>query len=264
MANLLSTFWHQRSLVAELTKREFAGRYRGSAGGIVWSFAQPLFLLTIYTIAFGVILKTRWNVLGDTREYALMLFAGLILFNSLSECMTKAPTLITANPNFVKKVVFPLELLPVITAITALIHILIGLAVWLAGYAILIGPPKITVLFFPGVLIAFVPVLLGTTWLLSSLGVVMRDISQLTGLISHALLFLTPIFYSLDTAPPVLQKLLLANPLTYIVEQFRLVLYFGQLPSLEELALYFLLASAFAYVSLVIFRRLRPMFADML
>lgn len=257
------SLWRHRSLVVELTKREFSGKYRGSFGGLVWSFAQPLFLLTVYTIAFGVILKARWGFSGSTREYALMLFAGLIVFNAFSEVLTKSTTLITSNPNFVKKVVFPLELLPIIVVTTALIHALIGVNVWFAGYFLLMGTPKATVVALPLVFICFVPVLLGLGWLLSSVGVVVKDISQLTSMLSHTLLFLTPIFYSIEVAPPILQNLLLLNPLTFVVEQFRLVLFYGQIPALMGLAVYFGLASVFAWVSYVLFERLRPTFADM-
>jgi len=260
---LFATLWQHRSLVFELTKREFSGRYRGSFGGIVWSFAQPLFLLSVYTIAFGVILKARWGFSGSTADYAIMLFAGLIIFNAFSECLSRSATLVTDNPNFVKKVVFPLELLPVIIVATALIHALIGMAVWFLGYVLLFGTPKTTAILFPVILACFVPVLLGLGWLLSALGVIVRDISQLTGMLSHTLLFLTPIFYSIEAAPPLLQNILMLNPLTYVVEQFRLVLFYGQVPALKGLAVYFLLACLFAWVSLVLFRRLRPTFADM-
>lgn len=257
------SLWCHRSLVIELTKREFSGKYRGSFGGLIWSFVQPLFLLTVYTIAFGIILKARWGFSGSTWEYALMLFAGLIVFNAFSEVISKSTTLITTNPNFVKKVVFPLELLLVITVTTALIHALIGVGVWLAGYILLMGAPKVTVFIFPLVLICFVPVLLGLGWLLSSVGVVVKDISQLTGMLNHTLLFLTPIFYSIEAAPPLLQNLLMLNPLTFVVEQFRLVLFYGQVPALKGLAVYFSLSSAFAWASYVLFKRLRPSFADM-
>lgn len=260
---LFATLWRHRSLVLELTKREFSRRYRGSFGGVVWSFAQPLFLLTVYTLAFGVILKARWGFSGSTADYALMLFAGLIIFNALSECLSKSTTLVTDNPNFVKKVVFPLELLPVITVLTALIHAFIGIAVWHLGYILLFGVPKPTVILFPAILICFVPVLLGLGWLLSALGVIIRDISQLTGMLTNTLLFLTPIFYSIEAAPPLLQKLLMLNPLTFIIEQFRLVLFVGQMPALKGLVVYFVLSSLFAWISLVLFRRLRPNFADM-
>ena len=260
---MFKTLWLQRSLVLELTKREFSGRYNGSFGGIMWSFIQPLFLLTVYTVAFGVILKARWGSGGSTPEYALMLFAGLIIFNAFSEVLSKSSTLITSNPNFVKKVVFPLELLPVITVANALIHALIGIVVWFLGYILLFGVPKTTAILFPMILVCFVPILLGLGWLLSALGVIIRDISQLTGMLNHTLLFLTPIFYSIDAAPPMLQNLLMLNPLTFIVEQFRLVLFYGQMPAMKSLAVYFVLASGFAWISLILFKRLRPNFADM-
>jgi homopolymeric O-antigen transport system permease protein len=128
---------------------------------------------------------------------------------------------------------------------------------------LLFGTPKSTAILFPIILACFVPVLLGMGWLLSALGVIVRDISQLTAMLSHTLLFLTPIFYSIEAAPPLFQNLLTLNPLTYVVEQFRLVLFYGQVPALKGLAAYFLFACLFAWVSLVFFRRLRPNFADM-
>lgn len=261
--NLLQAIWHHRSLVSELVKREFTGRYRGSFGGVFWSFAQPLFLLGVYTMAFGVILKTRWGVAGDTKDYAFMLFAGLIIFNAFAECLKRAPTLITANPNFVKKVVFPLEILPLVMALTAFLHALISITVWIAGYLIIFGIPKLSLLYFPVVLAAFFPILLGVGWLLAALGVVVRDIDQLTSMISHALLFLTPIFFSLDSAPELLRYLLSINPLTFIIEQFRQVLFVGNAPNLTGLVLYFLVALLFSGTSLFIFRRLRTTFADL-
>ncbi len=259
----MSTAWRHRELLLELVKREFSGRYRGSFGGLAWSFAQPLFLLTVYTIAFGVILRMRWGFAGGTGDYALMVFAGLIVFNAFAECLGTAPTLVTSNPNYVKKVVFPLEILPWVTAVTAISHALIGILVWFAGYAILYGAPKPTAALFPLVLACLFPLLLGMGWLLVALGVIVRDIGQLATLVSHALLFLTPIFYGIDAVPPLLQNVLLANPLTFVVEQLRLVLYHGAAPSLPGLAAYFALASIFAALCLAIFRRLRPRFAEM-
>lgn len=261
--NLLATLWRHRELVIELTKREFSGRYRGSFGGVIWSFVQPLFLLTVYTIAFGVILKARWGFAGTTSEYALMLFAGLIIFNAFSECLNKSSTLVTANPNFVKKVVFPIELLPVITVATALIHAMIGTSVWFLGYVWLFGAPNEAAIFFPLVWICFSPFLLGVSLLLSALGVIAKDVDQLTGMLGHVLLFLTPIFYSIEAAPPLLQKLFILNPLTFVVEQYRLLLFYGQIPTLKSMAAYFMLASIFFWIALVLFRRLRPAFADM-
>lgn len=258
-----SSLWQHRSLVLELTKREFSGRYRGSFGGLLWSFVQPLFMLGIYTIAFGVILKTRWGFAGSTIDYALILFAGLILFNTFSECLLKSPTLITNNPNFVKKVVFPLELLPVITVLNAITHACIAIVVWLLGYTFLIGGLKATAILFPLILISFTPLLLGLGWLLAAIGVIVRDMNQLTSMLNHVLLFMTPIFYSIEAAPPILQKLLMLNPLSFIIEQFRLVLFYGQMPTLKGLATYFIFSSIFAWIALTTFRRLRSCFADL-
>ena len=243
---MIESVWRHRSLFFELTKREFSGKYRGSFGGIFWSFVQPLFLLSVYTIAFGVILKARWGFAGNTSDYAFMLFAGLIVFNAFSEVLVKSTSLVTNNPNFVKKVVFPLQMLPVVTVATALIHALIGVAIWLISYALVIGVPKVTVLLFPLVLICLVPLLLGVGWLLSSVGVVVKDIGQFTSMLNHTLLFLTPIFYSIEAAPPLLQKLLMLNPLTFIVEQFRLILFYGQAPALKGLVIYFFLVSLYS------------------
>lgn len=261
--NFFSYVFSHYGLFIELTKREFSSRYKASYGGIFWAFVQPLFLLIIYTVVFGVILKARWGFAGSTLEYALILFAGLIVLNACSEVLTKSTTLIAANPNFVKKVVFPLELLPVVTVTAALIHALIGVGVWLGGYTLLVGAPKATVFVLPLVLICFVPLLLGLSWLLSSFGVLLKDVSQLAGILSQALLFLTPIFYSIEAAPLMLQKLLMLNPLTFVVEQFRLVLFYGQMPALKSLMGYFFLASIFACASFALFKRLRPNFSDM-
>lgn len=260
---LFKTLWQHRSLVLELIKREFSSRYQGSFGGIGWSFVQPLCMLAIYTLAFGVILKARWGFAGDTIDYSFMLFAGLIIFNTFSEVLIKSTSLVSSNPNFVKKIVFPLELLPIICVGTALIHALIGILVWILGYVLLYGSIESTVALFPIVLFCFFPLLLGVSWLLSAVGVVVRDLGQLAGMFNHGLLFLTPIFYSIEAAPPILQNLLALNPLTFIVEQFRLVLFVGLVPVIKGLVLYFALASTFAYGALIIFRKLRPNFADM-
>ena len=163
-----------RDLVIELLKREFSGRYRGSFGGLAWSFVQPLFLLAVYTVAFGVILKSRWGLSGGTADYALLLFAGLIVFNACAECLAKAPTLITESPNFVKKVVFPLEILPWVMALTAMVHALVGVAVWFLGHLLLRGALPWTAVFFPLVLACFFPLLLGIGWLLAALVEVLK------------------------------------------------------------------------------------------
>jgi lipopolysaccharide transport system permease protein len=256
------SFSLRRGLVYELVKRDFSGRYRGTFGGALWSLEQPLFLLAVYTLAFGVILKARWGATGSTRDYAFMLFVGLIVFNAFSECLRRAPTLVTVNPNYVKKVVFPLEILPWVPAISAVIHALIAVAVWAAGYLTLYGLLKPTFFYFPLILAALFPILLGLGWLLAAAGVFVRDIDQLTALISHALLFLTPIFFSVDAVPPALRRVLLLNPLTFAVEQMRQVMFVGAAPDFLGLLIYLSIAAAFSLGARWFFQRLRPGFAD--
>jgi len=263
LIKLFLTIWKNRFLILELSKRDFTKRYQGSYGGVAWSVVQPIFLLGVYTLVFSVILQTRWSYSGETKEFALILFAGLIILNTFTECLNKAPLLITDNPNFVKKVVFPLEILPWVMVSTVLLQTLISIVIWFLGFFILFGPPNQTALYFPVILLSFFPILLGIGWLLSAVGVIIRDISQITLLFSHSLLFLTPIFYSKESAPPVLQNLLMLNPLTYSVEQFRFVLFFGQMPGWAGLTVYFLFSLFFAWASLKVFRLLQPGFADL-
>jgi lipopolysaccharide transport system permease protein len=250
------------ALVLELVRRDFASRYRGSFGGVLWSVLQPLFLLGVYTLAFGVALNAQWTGLAGQSQYALMAFAGLIVLNAFSECLMKAPTTIVSQPNFVKKIVFPLEVLPWVIAITATCHAFIATLIWFLGYAVLVGAPAVGSLLFFVVWIAFFPTLLAVGWLLSAIGVYLRDTSQISSMLAHTLLFLTPIFYSIDAVPPLFKLGLLANPLTYVVEHMRRALYFGELAAPSSLLVYFLISTGAAYLALRLFRKLRPGFAD--
>jgi lipopolysaccharide transport system permease protein len=261
--NVFYSLWRYRSLSIELVKREIFGRYRGSFGGAIWSFVQPLFMLAVYTIAFGVVLKTRWGFAGSAIDYGFLLLSGLIVFNLFVEILTKGPLLITNSPNFVKKIVFPLELLPVIAVVSAVVHALIGLGVWILGYTLLVGIPHLTVLWAPLILVCFIPILLSVAWLLSAVGVVVKDINQLTGMLGQALFFLTPIFYKIEDIPETLRGLLGFNPLVFIIGQVRAVLFYGDLPDFQGLTEYFTLTSLLAWVMYLLFARMRPSFADM-
>lgn len=254
----------QVSLIAELVRREFAGRYQGSLGGMLWALIHPLFLLSVYTLVFGVILQTRWEGGGGTFQYALYLFSGLIVFNAFSECLSKAPAMVVGNPNFVKKVVFPLEVLPLVSSIVALLHATIGMAVWLLAHMVFLGMPKITVFLFPLIFLAMLPLLLGIGWIFSSLGVMLRDTGQIVGIISHILLFITPIFYSAQNIPESLRLALMLNPLTLLVGWMRGLLLTGTLPGMLEIIIYMAISLAFACGALYFFKRLRPLFADLL
>lgn len=199
---MVATLWRNRELIHASAKREVVGRYRGSILGLFWSFFNPLLMLVVYTFVFSEIFKARWGGGGDSKtEFALVLFAGLIVFNLFAECANRAPGLILSNPNYVKKIVFPLEILPFVGLLAALYHALISLIVWLVAYVVLYGVPHITVLYLPLVIGPFCLFIMGFTWLLASLGVYLRDVSQFIGVLTSVLMFISPIFYPATVLP---------------------------------------------------------------
>jgi lipopolysaccharide transport system permease protein len=252
-------------LVTASIKREIFGRYRGSFLGILWSFFNPLLMLAIYTFVFGTILKARWSVeAGSHMEFALVLFAGLITFNLFSESINRAPSLIVSNPNYVKRVVFPLEILPLVIVGSALFHYTVSLGIWLLAYVVFYGAPPPTVLYLPLVLLPLLIFTLGVTWILASLGVFLRDVAQVIGIATTAMMFLSPVFYPASSLPEGYRPLLYVNPLTPAIEFSRDVLYWGKQPDFTLLALYFVAASLFAWLGFVWFQKTRKGFADVL
>lgn len=262
---IFDSLWRNRGLALSLVKREVLGRYRGSVMGIMWSFLNPLFMLTVYTFVFSVVFKARWNTGGESRiEFALVLFAGLIVFNLFADCVSRAPALILGNANYVKKIIFPLEILPWVSLGAALFHGVVSLAVWLLAYAIAFGLPHITVLYMPLILLPYCLFIMGTSWMLSSLGVFLRDVSQFIGLLITVLMFVSPIFYPASSLPETYRHFLYMNPLTPVIELTRDVLYWGKTPDFRLLGGYLLVALVFASLGFAWFQKTRKGFADVL
>ncbi|SDW09607.1 lipopolysaccharide transport system permease protein [Nitrosomonas eutropha] len=259
------SLWRNRSLVHASAKREVLGRYRGSALGLLWSFFNPIFMLAVYTFVFSVVFKARWNTGSDSKtEFALVLFAGLIVFNLFAECINRAPGLILSNVNYVKKVVFPLEILPFVALLSALYHAVISLIVWLVAYLVLFGVPHATLLFLPLVILPFCLFIMGLSWALASLGVFLRDVSQFIGVLTTVLMFLSPIFYPATALPENYRHWLYLNPLTPVVEMVRDVLYWGKIPEFAMLGLYWLATGFIAWLGFAWFQKTRKGFADVL
>jgi lipopolysaccharide transport system permease protein len=257
----------QRSLIAQLIEREVLGRYRGSLLGLLWPFITPLLMLALYTFVFGGVFGgRRWAGGQETSigEFAIILFAGLTLHGVLAEMLSQCPKLIRSNRNYVKKVVFPLEILPVVTLGGALFHALISFLMLLGVQLLLTGRLPLTFLLLPVVLAPFAILSLGVGLFLASLGVFLRDIDQILRPLTAALLFLSPIFYPLAVLPEPLRHLLYLNPLTFIVEQSRAVLIWGEMPDWFGLALYSMLAFVIAALGLWWFQKTRKGFADVL
>lgn len=253
------------ALIVQMARRDVVGRYRGSFMGLFWSFFNPLLMLGIYTFVFGVIFKSRWNdqVTGHF-EFAVILFAGLNINFLFVECASRAPTLIVENTNFVKKVVFPLETLSWSVLGSALFHLLVSTIVLMVITVFVRGHIPWTAVLFPVVVTAFLPFVVGAIWLLASLGVFLRDLKQAIGIITTALMFLSPILYPKEFIPPAYRDLMYWNPLTVIVEASQDVLIWGRQPSWVLLGLYALVACLFAWFAFAWFERSRRGFADVL
>jgi len=262
---MLASLWRNRSLVRALVQREVLGRYRGSFMGILCSFFNPVFMLLVYTFVFSVVFKARWGGGSDSKtEFALVLFAGLIVFNLFAECLNRAPGLILANVNYVKKVVFPLEVLPWVALGTTLFHALISLGVWLIAYIIFFGLPHATVLLMPLVMLPLLLFIMGITWALAALGVYLRDISQFITALTTMLMFLSPVFYPASALPEQYRHLLLLNPLSSAIEQARDVLFWGKVPSIMEMSFYLTGAATFCWLGFAWFQKTRKGFADVI
>lgn len=261
---MISRIWKHRELIAELVRHDFAQRYRGSYGGVLWSFAHPAAMLAVFTLAFGVLFsKGVHESAGGALGYALNVFPGLLLFQALAEVINKSPTLITGNPAYVKKIVFPLEALPVTATLAALCHALIGLVVWALAYGLFLHQVPVGALYMPLLLGVFTPVLLFFGLLFSAAGVFIRDLSLIAGPLGQALLFLSPVLYRIEDIPPKWQPLLQLNPMTLIVEQIRIVVAQGQIADGTALALYFGATSLACAVAWRMFQRCRGRFADL-
>jgi len=266
LSELFQSFWRERQLIFQMSRREVVGRYRGSIMGLAWSFFNPILMLIIYTFVFSTVFKARWGVGGGESkfDFAIILFVGLIVHGLFSECVNRAPQLIVGNINYVKKVIFPLEILPWVAMGSALFHTAISLAVLLIVHLVLSASLPWTAVIFPMVLLPLVFATMGFAWFLAATGVYVRDISQTTGIFTTVLLFVSPVFYPISALPEKFQLVLMMNPLTFIIEQSRQVLIWGELPDWSGLALYSFVSIMIAWAGFFWFQKTRRDFADVL
>jgi len=257
----------KQALAIQMIRREIVGRYRGSALGVLWSLLTPLFMLGVYTFVFSVVFQARWAADRQptgTIEFAIILFTGLIVFQLFAEVVNRAPTLILFNVNYVKKVVFPLDILPVIALGSALFHAAVSLIVLFGFMVVFMGGIPLTALLFPVVLAPFLLLILGLGWFLASLGVFVRDITQFLGTLVTALMFLSPIFFPSSALPPWIRPYLFLNPVTLPIEQARDVLIWGKMPDFVGLFVYTVIALVVAMLGYMWFQKTRKGFADVL
>lgn len=261
---VFGSLWAHRSLIAQMTRREVVGRYRGSVMGLVWSLFHPVLMLAVYTFVFSVVFKARWGGVESTTGFALMVFVGMIVHGFFAECISRAPAIVLGNANFVKKVVFPLEVFPWTILGVALFHAGISTLVLLAfSFLVYDGLPWTAVL-FPLVLLPLALTTVGICWFLASLGVYLRDITQIIGIVTTVLLFVSPVFFPVAAVPPEFGILFHLNPLTSPIEDARGVLVLGRVPDWASLATRLGAGLLVSWAGLWWFQKTRRGFADVL
>tara|TARA_R110001583_G_scaffold152016_1_gene303813 strand:+ start:13861 stop:14691 length:831 start_codon:yes stop_codon:yes gene_type:complete len=258
--------WAYKELIKQMTYREIIGRYKGSMIGLAWSFFNPLLMLIVYTFVFSVVFKAKWDsdLNGGQGEFAVILFAGMIIFNIFAECFTRSPTLMISNASYVKKIVFPLEILPWVVLGNTIFHAMISLVVLLVAEYFVLGYIPLTIFLLPIVVAPFLLSLAGLSWFLAASGVYIRDLGQLVGILTTVLMFTSPLFFPLSALPESMQPWLMLNPLAYFIEEARAVIIFGIYPSLSNLLIAYTASLLVAYLGFSWFQKTRKGFADVL
>jgi lipopolysaccharide transport system permease protein len=262
---LFKSLWKNRNLIHDLAKREIVGRYKGSFLGLCWSLLIPIIMLLVYTFVFGVIFKARWtNGTESQVAFALNLFAGLIVFNFFAECVNRAPSLIVNNVNYVKKVVFPLEILSVVSLCAAFFHFLVSFLVLLLAGVTLGGTSLSSLYLLPLIIFPLAPLTLGVSWFLAALGVYVRDVAQITSVVLSVLMFMSPVFYPLSALPEGIRTVVEWIPLNIIIDQFRQTVLDPQRIDLGQYGFTAMASLGLAWLGFTWFQKTRKGFADVL
>lgn len=266
MKNFLARLFPHWVLLRRLAMRELAARYRGSVLGITWAVITPVAMMAVYTFVFHSVLAARWpgHAANDKVIYALNLLAGLTVFNMLAECLNRAPRLILENPSYVKKLVFPVEILPAVALASAMISAAIGGVMLLLFQWVLRGAPAPESLLLPLILLPLLLFILGVTYLLAGLGVFLRDIGQMTGPVVLMLMFLSSVFYPAESVPQPWRAWLSFNPVAEAISWVRGAIFLGTLPPTGAYLAHLAAGALILLLGYRIFMALRPGFADVL
>jgi len=256
----------RRDLIAKFAWRDVVGRYKGTYLGMIWSILNPLMTLAVYTFVFGVILRARFTTeaSGGYGVYALVLFSGIIVFNVFSGCISKAALLVVGNPNYVKRVVFPLEILPVAALGSSLISAGLGLIVLIPALVIFSSKISSTIYLFPLTIMPLCALTLGLAWFLASIGVYIRDVGQVITVFIQLLFFVSPVIYPLSAVPERFHLLARINPLTTILENARRTLIWGQSLEWGWWAIVTTVSVAFMLLGYLWFMRTKRTFSDVI
>ncbi|MCC6283843.1 MAG: ABC transporter permease [Phycisphaerales bacterium] len=264
---MLAGLWSYRGLIWQMTRRDVQARHRGSHLGGLWTLLTPMLLLGVYTLVFSTILRVRFerSASAGVGTYAVTLFTSMMVYAMFAEPLSRAPMLVAARPNFVKKMVFPLEILPVCALLGAMGVSLAALAVTLGVHLVMGGGATPWMLAFPAVLVPLVLVSLGAGWILATLGVFVQDLQQLSAVImQRVLFFLTPIFYPPENVPEQFRWMLHINPMSAVVEGGRRTLLWGEAPDWTALGIWSAIGAGMCIGGYACFMKARRGFADVM
>ncbi|MNS69707.1 Teichoic acid translocation permease protein TagG [compost metagenome] len=264
LPNPILTLVERRSLIKTMVRRDLAARYRGSAGGALWAVLQPMAMLGLYTFVFSAILKVKFGVDGSTVAFAFYLFSGMIPWLAFSEALGRSPNAMLENANLVKKVVFPLEILPVNLVVTGLMSGLVSTAVLAVGLLLWRHALPWTIVLLPLLWVLQYLFTQGLAWMLASVGVFMRDVGHMIGLLLTAWMFLTPIMYPASAVPEGFRWVLWANPMAALVEGYRAIMLEGVLPDAAGIGAFAAVAAVVFALGYMAFMRTKHAFADVL
>lgn len=255
--------WRHAGLIRQFAAREIAARYRQSWLGTLWVVLTPLLLLCVYTVVFRHVFKLRWGGADESNlAFALRLYAGLAVFNFFSECVVRAPRLVLDQPHLVKKVLFPLEILPWVNALAQLVHLGIAALLLVLLTAASTASVPASALALPLVWLPLLPLCVGLGWILAAVGTYVRDVGQVIGLVLSLLLFVSPVFFPVEALPPSVRGWALLNPLALTMTQTREVLLAGHWPDWSALGLQATGCVLLAVAGAAFFRTTRKGFAD--
>ncbi|OMF30856.1 hypothetical protein BK133_16375 [Paenibacillus sp. FSL H8-0548] len=262
----LSSLYSSKNLLFEFTKRDFQQRYKGSLLGVVWAFIAPLLMLAVYSFIFVIVFKSRWGNVTESSDmlYTFMIFAGLIPFNLFAESVNRSVGILTQSSNYIKKVVIKLEILPTSIVLSTAINSLFSLLLLVLGKFLFLDTPNGVLIFAPLVLVPIVILSLGVSLLVAALGIYLRDLVYIVGLLVNILFYMSPIFYSASVIPEKFRFILAFNPISPIITLYRDIFINGQLFSLS---LYFqtcFTALIVLVIGLFVFNFLKKGFADVI
>lgn len=252
-------------LLGQLTRRDLLQKHQGSMFGAIWILLTPLLMLSVFTLVFHGVFGTRWpgTQTQSPIEFALFVFAGLMLFQFVADVITKAPSLVVSQPNYVTKIVFPLWLLPLSSTLSSLFQLLVSTLLLMALLVFTHGCSWYW-LWQPFILLPLVAMVTGFAWGLAALGVYARDTGPVISMLTTLLMFLSPIFFPVASVPEAWRTLFMLNPLAIFIEQTRSVLLLNTAPEIGALIMMYLIGAITVSLGIWIFRKLQLGFADVI